>query len=761
MTSRMELIQETFIAESRELLRAMESALLRVEKAPEDAELINAIFRAAHTIKGSSGTINFDANVEFTHAMESVLQRIRSGELRIDNELVSLLLECGDHVSALLDCLVAADKDVAFAAIDQAGKRLLASLGEHLDPFEANPVPVPARDVPPDAARGDSVASNAWHISLRFGPDVLRQGLDPLSFIRYLSELGEIAAVTTLFDTMPDANLMDPETCYLGMELDFKGSVDKETIESVFDYLREDCVIRILPPHSKIADYIALIKDMPEDDASLGELLVSSGALTRRELDEGLRLQRLSDQRTGGKRKLGEILVGQGVVHNELVDAALNKQDLSKKSRPSAASFIRVRSDKLDELINLVGELVIASASAGVIAQRSSHGDMIEAASTMARLVEQVRDGALGLRMVPIAETLSRFDRLVHDLSRELGKDVELVLTGTETELDKSMVERISDPLMHLVRNALDHGIEGPEARERCGKPPRGRLQLNAYHESGSIVIEVADDGRGLDRQKILARALERNLLAPGQSLSDQEILRLIMEPGFSTAEQVTSVSGRGIGLDVVRRNIEPLRGSIAVDSEEGRGTTISIRLPLTLAIIEGFLVAVGRAAYVVPLEIVVECMELSEQDRARIRETGYLNLRGEVLPLIRLRDVFELPDESLRRENVIVVSYAGQRAGFVVDALLGEFQAVIKPLGKLFERLAGISGSTILGNGEVALILDVPTLVQRAINSETARLRRRDERNALEPGRREEHEGRQSRSTTPAAKPSSEGTFN
>ncbi len=730
MTTRLELIQQTFIAESRELLRAMEHALLQLEKAPHDAELINAVFRAAHTIKGSSGTINFDAIVEFTHAMESVLQLIRSGELAIDGKLIAELLECGDYVSALLDCLVSEDKDAAFARIDEPGRRLLARLNGYL----GTPAAAPAPPVPACERGGEGVASNAWHISLRFGADVLRHGLDPLSFIRYLSGLGEIAAVTTLFDAMPDAPLMDAETCYLGMELDFKGPVDKETIESVFDYLREDCVIRILPPHSRIADYIALIKDMPEDNAGLGDLLVSSGALTRRELEEGLRLQRVYDEHAGSRRpehtrKLGEILVRQGVVQNELVDAALDKQDVIKRNRAPEASFIRVRSDKLDELIDLVGELVIASAAAGVIAQRASDGDMIEAASTLARLVEQVRDGALGLRMVPIGETLSRFDRLVHDLSRELGKDVELVLTGTETELDKSMVERISDPLVHLVRNALDHGIEPPDARERAGKPPRGRLQLNAYHESGSIVIEVADDGRGLDRKKIMARAIERNLVAPGENPTDQEILRLVMEPGFSTAEQITSVSGRGIGLDVVRRNIEPLRGSIAIDSHEGRGTTISIRLPLTLAIIESFLVAVGRAAYVVPLEIVVECLELSDFDAERIRETGYLNLRGEVLPLLRLRDVFEVAGKPGRRENVVVVNYGGHRAGFVVDALLGEFQAVIKPLGKLFERLAGISGSTILGNGEVALILDVPTLVQRAINSETASLRQRAER--------------------------------
>lgn len=731
MTTKAELIQQTFIAESRELLRDMESALLQLEKTPRDVELINAVFRAAHTIKGSSGCVNFDAIVEFTHPMESVLQLIRSGELSIDTPLIALLLGCGDHLSRLLDCLVADEPEEAFEAIGAAGARLLTYLNVLLGkPAVAQAAAQIAGDAEVERIEAGTVASGAWHISLRFGSDVLRHGLDPLSFLRYLGNLGRIVAVTTLFDAMPEASIMDPETCYLGMELDFKGQVDKETIENVFEYLREDCVVRILPPRSKIADYIALINDLPGDAAQLGELLVTSGALTRRELEQGLRRQQLLNETAGAETpahppKLGEILVGQGVVQNELVDAALDKQDLVKKGKTPENSFLRVRADKLDELIDLVGELVIASASAGVIAERAAHNDMIEAASTLARLVEEVRDGALKLRMVPIGETLSRFDRLVHDLGRELGKEVELVLTGAETELDKSMVERISDPLVHLVRNALDHGIEAPEVRRQRGKPPRGRLQLNAYHESGSIVIEVADDGCGLDRKKILARAIEGNFVAPDQNLSDQEMLRLVMEPGFSTATQVTNVSGRGIGLDVVRRNVEPLRGSVSIDSEEGVGTTISIRLPLTLAIIDGFLVSVGRGAYVLPLEIVVECLELSAEEGAQARGSGYVNLRGAVLPLLYLRDVFELTGEPCGRENVVVVDYGGQQAGFVVDALLGEFQAVIKPLGKLFERLAGISGSTILGSGEVALILDVPTLLQRAISAESARFGR------------------------------------
>jgi two-component system chemotaxis sensor kinase CheA len=380
-----------------------------------------------------------------------------------------------------------------------------------------------------------------------------------------------------------------------------------------------------------------------------------------------------------------------------------------------------VRADKLDELITLVGELVIASAGTALAARRAADGDTIEAAATMGEMVEEVRDRALKLRMVPIGETFARFTRLARDLGRELGKEVELALTGTETELDKSMVEKIADPLLHLVRNAIDHGIEAVGLRRERGKPAAGRLRLNAYHDSGSIVIEVSDDGGGLDRERILERALERGLIAPGHSPSDEDIHRLIMQSGFSTARTVSNISGRGVGMDVVRRNIESLRGTLSIDSVEGKGTTFTMRLPLTLAIIDGFLVGVDRSSYVVPLEMVVECLELSAEDRARIAGSGYINLRGEVLPLLRLREAFEIQGDPGKRENIVVVSCAGRRAGFVVDALLGEFQTVIKPLGRLFERLSGISGSTILGNGEVALILDVQALVQRAIGTEAS----------------------------------------
>lgn len=734
----MQNVQQTFFAESRELLADMEAGLLKLERTPDDPDAIDAVFRAAHTIKGSAGVFGFNDLVDFTHVMESVLSDVRSGDVSVDAALIALLLTCGDHCQALLQSI---DENQPFTAdlIDN-GNTLVEQLRAYLLPeiqapkANAGALTFGAESAEVDevelmgGAGGATVSSDTWHISLRFGKDVLRHGMDPLSFMRYLGTLGDIETVSSLFDAMPDAATMDAESCYLGLEMAFRGAVDKQTLENVFEFVHDDCVIHILPPRSKVIDYVRLIDSLPEDKDRLGELLVNSGALTQRELDEGLKLQQSFVARAGPnavmaeEHKLGEILVGQGVVHDETIDAVLSKQRIIKEHKAQENSFLRVRADKLDELITLVGELVIAGAGTRLLAERAGNNELIESTLASEGLVEQIRDSALKLRMVPIGETFTRFNRVVRDLSAELGKKIELVLTGGETELDKSMIEKIGDPLMHLVRNALDHGLETPQVREQQGKPAIGKLFLNAYHDSGSIVIEVGDDGTGLNRDKILARAIERGLIEAGQNLNDQDIFKLIMRPGFSTADKVTNVSGRGMGMDVVQRNVEDLRGSVTINSAIGEGTTVIIRLPLTLAIIDGFLVDVGRSTYVVPLDMVVECIELSSEERIAIKNRNYINLRNQVLPLLRLRDVFEVAGEAGRRENIVVVQNGRQQAGLVVDALQGEFQTVIKPLGKLFERLAGISGSTILGTGEVGLILDVQALMTRAVNNETAK---------------------------------------
>jgi two-component system chemotaxis sensor kinase CheA len=373
----------------------------------------------------------------------------------------------------------------------------------------------------------------------------------------------------------------------------------------------------------------------------------------------------------------------------------------------------------------MVGELVIASAAASLRAKETNNIELEEANSLVSGLVDSIRNSALSLRMVPIGETFHRFQRVVRDVGSQLEKEVELVITGSETELDKTVIEKIGDPLMHLVRNSLDHGLEMPEQRLRAGKEVKGKVHLNAFHDSGSIVIEISDDGKGLDKEKLLAKAIEQNIIDENQLISDDDIHHLIFHPGFSTADSVSNISGRGVGMDVVKRNIQALRGSIEIESEEGIGTTVRIRLPLTLAIIDGFQVGINNDAYVVPLDMVIECVEFAEA----YKKTGnnsevcnYFNLRGEVLPLIKLKDHFNSSTSDSRtdeRVNIVVVHDNGRKAGLVVDRLMGELQAVIKPLGKLFSGLRGISGSTILGSGEVALILDVQQLMQDAAAQE------------------------------------------
>ena len=711
MASNIDLDQvlHTFIVEARELLVDMEAALLRVAGEADPRESINAIFRAAHTIKGSSGLFGLDAVVAFTHVVESVLDRVRDGAVTLAEPLVVLMLSSGDYIGRLVDAVERGEPQ-ADPRTDPEGAALLERLEAFLGGQDAAALPAPA-------AASDLVAGAParWHLSLRFGPDVLRNGMDPLSFIRYLATLGEVESIVTLPDAIPALDALDPEGCCLGFEIGFLTNADKAAIENVFEFVIDDCALRIVPPGSRVEQYVELIQSLPEQASRLGEILVRCGSVTAHELETALQLQAVA----APTQKIGAILAEQGKVAPRVVEAALAKQKQARETRSAESQSVRVDADKLDRLINLVGELIIAAAGANLVARRTRNLELMERNSTLADLVEEVRDSALQLRMVKIGATFSRFKRVVHDVARELGKDVELAVSGEDTELDKTVVEKIGDPLMHLVRNAMDHGIDSPELRAGRGKPATGTVSLNAFHDSGSIVIQVSDDGGGLDREKILAKGAERGLIEPGRTLSDAEVYALIFEPGFSTAEQITNLSGRGVGMDVVKRNITALRGSVAIASEPGHGTTVTVRLPLTLAIINGFQVGVGKSVFVVPMDMVDECVEFTA-------EAGhdYTGLRGQVLPFIRLRDLFDVPGTPTARQNIVVVKHAGQKFGLVVDALMGEAQTVIKPLSRMFAQVRGISGSSILGSGDVALILDVPVLMQEAQEARSAAAR-------------------------------------
>jgi len=716
---------QIFADEAEDLLGVAEQALLNLDDLSDVEDTVGDLFRTFHTIKGAAGLFGLDSIVEFTHVVESLLGKIREGDLAVDEKMVSLFLASRDHLEKLVENALsgASSLDESLKKIDN---ELIAQLNTYLGgPSVAEEMPITDANEASATDEGGVINEN-WHISLRFGLNALRNGMDPASFIGYLSNIGELNKVVLVDDAIPQWTDFDPESCYLGFEIELIApNSNKAAIQEVFEFVQDDCKINILPPHSHIDAYIRMIEDLPEEDLRIGEILVACGALTQSEQDNVLTAQDcMTDDATGSGEPvnvppLGKVAVEQQVVQQEVVDAALKKQNDLKKQRSNSQQTIRVNALKLESLVNLVGELVIGSANSELNARRLADASLNEAMENLLRLVEEVRDTALGLRMVQIGETFNRYKRVVREVSNDTGKDIDLIISGAETELDKTLIEKIGDPLMHLVRNAIDHGIESPNDRLAAGKAAKGTVNLDAFHDSGSIVIQIKDDGGGLSKEKILNKAIEKGLIQENQQLSDKEIYMLIFEAGFSTAEKISNLSGRGVGMDVVRRNIESLRGHVEIESEEGVGTTISIRLPLTLAIIDGFQVRVGDAQYIVPLDMVDECIELNESLRGKDEQANYVNLRGEILPFMHLSDMFgSTAVEEKHRDNIVVVQFAGKKAGFVVDELLGEHQTVIKPLGKVFQNLKGISGATILGSGEVAMIIDIPEMIKRVDHS-------------------------------------------
>ncbi|MDZ7856076.1 chemotaxis protein CheA [Sphaerotilus sp.] len=634
-----------FMDEALDTLRQLEQGLLRMEQDPGDGEAVHEAFRAAHTLKGAAGMFGLDALVRETHTLEGILDALRDGSQALTDATMVTLLQGGDTLAALVAALHTAQE---------------------------MPDAPPARHDTGAVARAASASvatsTGHWQISLQMGPDALRNGLDPLSFIRYLDTLGTVRAVHTQHTRLPTLQALDPEGCWLDFDITLESPATRAAIEDVFDFLRDDCTLTVqATPHAAEAT----VPPAPPPPAEVSAVATATASPS-----------------ASGPRSTDEV------------------------------RFIRVRADKLDRLVDLIGELVIAGSGATSAARESRAPACIEASQRVHALVQSARDGALALRMVPIGQTFSRFQRVVRDISRGLGKEVTLEILGGDTELDRIMVDAIADPLMHLVRNSLDHGLETPAERTAHHKPAGGLLRLQARQEAGSVVIEVSDDGRGLDRGRILAKAVSRGLVAPGTILDDAQVHELLFAPGFSTAEQVTDLSGRGVGMDVVRRQVESLRGQILLRSQPGEGTLVQIRLPLTLAIIDGFLTRVADVGYVLPLDIVTECIETPAGLGARRPSgmpaaSGCLDLRGQVLPYLDLRVCFGLGGERPGRQSLIVVRSGMGRIGLLVDRLLGEHQTVIKPLGPLFRHLPCIAGSTILGNGEVALILDVPALAR------------------------------------------------
>ena len=771
-----------FLDEASDMLQQFEQALLVMETTPDDAENLNTAFRAAHTIKGTAGLFGCDAVVLFTHEVESLMESLRSGQLAVSEPISAALLEGLDQMAALLDEVRSGEASPAVHARSLAlGQHLRALRGAEPAHGAASASPAPVAPTPQTASPiADTLAipatapdtktpaaADCWHLSLRFGLDSLRNGLDPLAFIRYLGSLGTVRACHTLADRLPPLGQLDAESCHLGFELRLDADCSQADIERVFEFAIDDCSLHILPPGADALHYQALLDLRSEDDPALAADLravwqaqgVWPAAQARTLSDEvdllpedGVAAHPAATQAAtrAATQAATQTAESPTLPAAERRQAAPERRSSRDRRVPGETRFVKVRADKLDHLIDLIGELVIAGSGAQMVANQEGSASFLEATQRVSELVQATRDGALALRMVPVGETFSRFQRVVRDTSKQLGKEIEFVVTGGDTELDKSMVEMIADPLMHLVRNSLDHGIELPAERIAAGKAATGRLGINAYHEGGAIVIEVSDDGRGLKRDRLLAKATERGLVPEGATLSDAEVWQLIFAPGFSTADQVTDLSGRGVGMDVVKRNIESLRGQISLANREGFGCTTQIRLPLTLAMIDGFLTTVGGVHYVLPLAVVSECIAVPRECLADAgRACGTFDLRGEVLPYLDLAlfygagpgpasgptgdatpgsapaaDAQSLAEA--QRRSLVVVRDGAVRIGLVVDRLLGEHQTVIKPLAGIFRHLKALAGSTILGSGDVALVLDMPGLMAAALQANSpAALRR------------------------------------
>ncbi|HTF96765.1 MAG TPA: chemotaxis protein CheA [Cellvibrio sp.] len=709
---------QTFFAEAEDLLNSMEAALLRLDDGDKGMETINEIFRAAHTIKGSAGLFGLNDIVSFTHTVENVLDRARDEKISITGDLLSVLLPCRDHIALLVENAMHQRVNDENCLVQ--GQSLLNALQPWLGmsaTIAQPPLPAATAKVI-DHTQTDH---DSWHISARFGPDLLRNGMDPLSILRFLRTLGEITHITTITDHLPEFNHFDPEQLYLGFEITLNSNANQQQIEDAFMFVRDESEIRIIPPRSNVEAFVNLIHSLPENSQRLGEILVKSHAITFQELDAALHTQKSQAKAAGKVGMLGDILIEEQALAPEIVSAALDKQkkNIEKKSAPENR-FIRVDAERLDKLINLIGELVINRQRVDLLASKMGNPTLIEAVTSMGNFTEAIRDAALTLRMVPIGDTFQKFKRVVRDTAKSLNKEIELEIEGAETELDRSMVEKLNDPLMHIVRNAMDHGIESVAVRQSRNKPNAGTIKLTARHDAGNIVIGIHDDGGGLDVEKIRKKALANGLIDEGVHLSRQELFQLIFHPGLSTAEQVTNLSGRGVGMDVVKRNIEELQGGIEIESEMGAGTSLSIRLPLTLAIIDGFHVTAGHIDFIVPQNTILECVDLNSL--AHVQGQNCVNLRGDQVPYIRLREIFALQPKDHSREKIVVVQFGEKRAGIVVDELYGEIQTVVKPMGPIFQALKGIGGSSLLGTGAVALILDIQQLISFAISREQVR---------------------------------------
>ena len=719
--------QDAFFEEAGDHLAIVEEGLLALEQHPEDLDLLGKIFRSAHSIKGTSGMFGFNAVAQFTHKMETLLDLLRNGQKVVTPQIADLLLKSTDCLKTLIDAAKSGSPvddgtvqrlTVELASASTAGSqpRAQASLASTTAPAQTG------------GSQGH-VYRIAWT-----PPDWLFQrGLDPLQIFKELANLGTLSEVAVDTAKLPDLAVMDPEKCYLSWTMKLETVKARQVVDAVFEFVHEDSVLvisesAVSSSEFQVSSIEKLVPQQPEtrnlkpetpfpdgldgDPKPLGEILVESGAVSRETLDKALSQQ----------KRVGQILVEQHAVTPEQVDQALQKQKQQEsvgQSKKTDTASIRVDTDKIDKLINLVGELVITQSMLSDLGARfdmSQISVLLERMAQLERNTREIQERVMSIRMLPIGTAFSRFPRLVRDLSAKAGKKIQLVLSGEETELDKTVIESIGDPLTHLVRNSADHGLETPEERLDNNKQELGTIRLNAFHEGGNICITVEDDGRGLNRDKILAKAVKQGLIGENEKLSDDQIWPLIFKPGFSTAEKVTDVSGRGVGMDVVKRNIEGLGGTVKIKTALGKGTIFTLKLPLTLAIIEGMTVRVGKDTYIVPLLSILESIQpKADAVKTVVGKGELINVRETYLTMIRMYEVFSLQPEYTdpTKAILLILETEGERVAVMVDEILGQQQVVIKSMEQNFRKVDGVAGATILGDGTVGFILDVRGLIE------------------------------------------------
>ena len=699
--------RETFIQEANDLLRELEESLLDLEEKSSDQELIGSIFRALHTIKGSGSMFGYDKLATFTHEIETAYDLVRSGGLSVTRILVDSTLSACDEIRGMLT-----DDEDRSGALSDAQTAIVEGFRNLLKNTHSDKPSAPT----PDAVVVDAEVNSdelqhecTYRVRLTPSPDLFSNGTNLLPLFEEMQGLGT-CRITAQVENIPRLQELDPEACYTFWDIAINTDRGQNAIRDVFIFVEDRCrlEISVIDSMEREADGKGYLK--------LGEILVQRGDLSKDNMQDILSQQ----------HRFGELATEAGIIDHGKIESALQEQQLVREARDKRAtveqaSTIRVPAERLDSLINMVGELVTVQSRLTQVANSSHSQAILQVAEDVERLTAELRDNTMSIRMVPIGSAFSRLRRLVRDLSQELGKEIDLLTEGAETELDKTVIERLNDPLVHLIRNSVDHGIQTPQVRTAAGKPSRGTIRLSACHSGASVQVTVSDDGQGLDLETIRLKAIEKGLIAPDALLSEREVFALVLLPGFSTAQKVTNVSGRGVGMDVVKKNIDSLQGTIEISSKQNIGTTITLKLPLTLAIIDGLLVRVANEFFVVPLTSIEECVELKLSDVKRASGQHITVIRGELVPYVRLRELFGIDEALQAAEQIVITRVEGNRVGIMVDEVVGQHQTVIKPLGRYYKHINEVTGCSILGDGTIALILDLAKVVKSAARAEAA----------------------------------------